>query len=106
MKQKSLELNVPFFQVENICTFNNSSCYQPLFEDNFGCKMSCHGFYAEIQYSPEDSQDIGIDDKVFSDLAKEYTAYKNRMMKNLVFDPTEPTLGLAFIINHLNFIIN
>ena len=68
--------------------------------------MSCHGFYAEIQYSPEDSQDIGIDAKVFNDLAKEYTAYKNRMMKNLVFDPTEPTLGLAFIINHLNFIIN
>ena len=68
--------------------------------------MSCNGFYAEIQYSPENSQNIGIDDKVFSDLVKEYRAYKNRMMKNLVFDPTQPTLGLAFLINHLNLINN
>ena len=57
--------------------------------------MSCHGFFAEIQYSKEDSQDLGIDAEVFTALDDEYTAYKNRMMKNLVFDPSLPTLGLS-----------
>ena len=59
--------------------------------------MSCHGFYAEIQKSKDDSPMTGIDYELFNDLEKEYTAYKTRMMKNLVFDPTGPTLGLPFL---------
>ena len=62
--------------------------------------MSCLGFHAEIQYSSEEQiQDVGIDGNVVKNLAKEYTAYKNRMMRNLVFEPTSPTLGMTFIIN-------
>ena len=59
--------------------------------------MSCHGFYAEIQKSEDNSQTTAIDNQLFEDLEKEYTAYKTRMMKNLVFDPTGPTLGLPFL---------
>ena len=58
--------------------------------------MSCHGFYSEIQYSPLNKW--GIDGQVFKDLDMEYAAYKNRMTKNLVFDPTQLTLGLLLCV--------
>ena len=66
---------------------------------NFGCRISCTGLDAEISHlegNPEDVAEDGatiLDSEVFSQLRKEYQAYKSKLVRNIKFNTTSPTLG-------------
>ena len=103
-KEQTLEyVSFPFYhqqkenlfpKVGNICTFNESSCYEPLLKESFGCITSCHGLYADVQFVEEDSRlNTAVDAERFFELANEYKEYRNKLMKNTRFDPTQHSLS-------------
>ena len=72
-------------------------------KDNFGCRVSCTGLNAEISHlegNPEDVTEDGamiVDSEVFSQLRKDYEAYKSNFVRNIKFNATSPNLGNNYI---------
>ena len=72
-------------------------------KDNFGCRVSCTGLNAEISHlegNPEDVTEDGamiVDSEVFSQLRKDYEAYKGNFVRNIKFNATSPNLGNNYI---------
>ena len=68
-------------------------------KDNFGCRVSCTGLNAEISHlegNPEDVAEDGamiVDSEVFSQLRKDYEAYKGKFVQNIKFNAKSPNLG-------------
>ena len=66
---------------------------------NFGCRIACTGLDAEISHlegNPDDATEDGatiLDSEVFSQLRKDYHAYKSKFVQNIRFNATSPTLG-------------
>ena len=86
-------------QVHKICTPNETVCATEIKKDDFGCRVSCTGLYAGVTFSegnPEDATKDGAliqDSKVFSQLIKDYKAYKSTFLTNVKFNSTSPNLG-------------
>ena len=68
-------------------------------KNNFGCRIACTGLDAEISHlegNPDDVAEDGamiLDSEVFSQLRKDYHAYKSKFVQNIRFNATSPTLG-------------
>ena len=66
---------------------------------NFGCRISCTGLDAEISHlegNPDDVAEDGamiLDPEVFSQLRRDYEAFKSKLVQNKKFNATSPTLG-------------
>ena len=75
----------------------------------FGCRVSCTGLYADISHgegNPDDASKDGamvLDSEVFSQLKKDYQAYKSKFVKNLRFNATSPTLGTFSKHSYLDY---
>ena len=87
-------------QVYNICTPNETACTTAMRKDSFGCRVSCTGLNADVSISEDTSKDGAMiqDSKVFSQLIKEYNAYKSAFVKNLKFNSTSLNLGKVFLM--------
>ena len=98
MKMCSFQVgNISVYDFADICTFNESSCYEALLKEFFGCITSCDGLYADVQFVQEDSRlNTAMDAERFVELAYEYKGYKNKLMKNIRFDPTQASLSMKF----------
>ena len=74
--------------------------------------MSCTGLDAEISHlegNPDDATEDGalvLDSEVFSQLRKDYQAYKSKFVKNIKFNSTSPTLGNYHMIDELELVLN
>ena len=72
-------------------------------KDSFGCRVSCTGLYADVSYSkgnPEDTsmdeEDKILDTDVFSKLTMDYKDFKNKFVRNIIFNSSSPSLGAHF----------
>ena len=67
---------------------------------DFGCRASCTGLFADTSHyegNPDDFTKDGattLDSEVFSELIKDYEAYKSKFLRNIKFNTTSPTLGM------------
>ena len=68
-------------------------------KNNFGCRISCTGLDAEMSHlegNPEDIAEDGtmiLDPEQFSQLRKDYKAFKSKLVRNIKFNATSQTLG-------------
>ena len=69
-------------------------------KNNFGCRVSCTGLFADVSFkkgNPNDATEddaVILDSEVFSDLMKDYQIYKRKSVRNMMFNSTSPTLGM------------
>ena len=67
--------------------------------------MSCTGIDAEISHlegNPDDATEDGamiLDSELFSQLRKDYQAYKSKFVQNVKFNATSSTLGNCHMID-------
>ena len=75
-------------------------------KNNFGCRVSCTGLFADVAFkkgNPNDATEddaVILDSEVFSDLMKDYQIYKRKFVRNLMFNSTSPTLGTCDRIDY------
>ena len=74
-------------------------------KNKFGCRISCTGLDAEISHlegNPDDVAEDGamiLDPEKFSQLRKDYKAFKSKLVRNIKFNARSPTLGKTHLEN-------
>ena len=90
---------IQIVQVHNICNPNDTLCFTPLKKKDFGCRVSCTGLFADVSHiegNPDEITKDGattLDSEVFSQLRKDYQAYKGKFVQNIKFNAKSPNLG-------------
>ena len=82
-----------FSQVENFCSPVATECFTnvsaAVLAEDSGCKTSCTGLYADVQFVENKAWDAQKMDKII----EAYRLYQARFGKDLQFDPGEQSLG-------------
>ena len=73
--------------------------------NNFGCRVSCTGLFADVSHMEGNIDDVSkdgatiMDSEVFSELISDYHVYKSNFVQNIKFNATSPTAGMSDRIN-------
>ena len=73
--------------------------------NNFGCRVSCTGLFADVSHMEGNIDDVSkdgatiMDLEVFSELISDYQVYKSKFVQNIKFNATSPTAGMSDRIN-------
>ena len=71
----------------NSCSPAALPCYTQVAEEDFGCRDSCTGLYADVEYIKDTSYfDYGH-------IVKEYHSYKASFARNIQFDGDQASFG-------------
>jgi hypothetical protein len=57
--------------------------------DSLGCRVSCTGLYADAYVLKDELTGV------FEKLQADYTEYKMKYVRNLLFEPTQPNLSMT-----------
>ena len=68
----------------------DSSCYTNISTQDFGCRKSCTGLYADVLHT-EDAQ--AMDDPHVIGMIEEYQRYKMSFARNVIFDGDKRSKG-------------
>ena len=71
-----------------------SACYTAVSRGRLGCRVSCIGLYADVEFTENDSKKQAADQATFDSLQDRYHTYKGNYARNLQFDPNHLTLGM------------
>ena len=69
--------------------------------NNFGCRVSCTGLFADVSHMEGNIDDVSkdgatiMDSEVFSELISDYHVYKSNFVQNIKFNATSPTGGMS-----------
>ena len=88
--------NLP--QATNYCTPAAFSCYSNISTQDFGCRKSCTGLYADVQHT----KDAGLmNNQQVLRIEKDYHRYKRDFARNIIFDGARRIKGeLKFSYEH------
>ena len=74
-------------------------------ENSFDCLVTCSGLYSDIEFEAStdnlEIEDEGVRDKFFK-LIDEYKNYKERFVRNIVFDPKSKNSGKKTFCEMMN----
>ena len=82
-------------QSASSCSPNGTACYSGMATDSLGCRVSCTGLYADA-----DVREDTLTDKhkgVFQKLQADYTEYKRKYVRIMLFDPTQLNLSIILL---------
>ena len=86
--------------MSSYCSPNAFSCYEALSKDTHGCRVSCTGIYADVEFAKNmHSKDS---EKKVSLLQERYNDYKNRYARNIKFDSNDHNLSMLKCIYKLS----
>ena len=71
-----------------------SACYTAVSKGRLGCRVSCTGLYADVEFTENDAKKQAEDQATFDSLQDQYNTYRGNYARNLLFDPTQFTLGM------------
>ena len=102
MAQKYQELHICkqklLFQEGSVCNANGRTCADREASKTYGCKTSCGGVYADVQWINEDvgrSKDGGMEEsqEAFYSLVDEYREYKKNYARTFRFMASADNFG-------------
>ena len=72
-----------------------SACYTAVSKSRLGCRVSCTGLYADVEFTENNAKKQAEDQATFDSLQDKYNTYRDNYARTLQFDPTQFTSSLV-----------